>query len=218
MKENLTELIFILDRSGSMFGLENDTIGGFNAMLEKQKQEPGQVLVTTVLFDNLCEVIHDRTDLLNIAPMTRKDYYVRGSTALLDAVGKTVAHIAKIHKYAREEDRPDKTLFVITTDGMENASRDFTYERVKNLIHRHQARDGWEFLFLGANIDAAKEAARFGIDRDHTADYLADSQGTTVLYEAVNDAVCSIRTDRPMDKAWKHRIDADYRKRTKTSG
>ena len=215
MKKNLTELVFILDRSGSMAGLEDDTIGGFNAMIEKQKGEPGEAYVSTVLFDNEREVIHDRVDVQKVAPMTRKEYYVRGCTALLDAVGSAIHHIGNVHKYAREEDRPEKTLFVITTDGMENASREFTYGLVKSLIERQKEKYGWEFLFLGANIDAAKEAARFGISEDRAANYHADSTGTAVIYEAVSEAVCSVRACRGMSKEWKKNIDADYQKRGK---
>ena len=215
MKKNLTELVFILDRSGSMAGLEADTIGGFNAMIEKQKGEEGEAVVSTVLFDHLSEVIHDRVDLQKIRPMTRKEYYVRGCTALLDAVGGAIHHIGNVHKYAREEDRPAKTLFVITTDGMENASREYTYRRVKELIRRQQERYGWEFIFLGANIDAAREAARFGISEDRAANYHADSQGTAVIYEAVSEAVCNVRASCPMRADWKRRVDEDYQKRSK---
>ena len=215
MKKNLTELVFILDRSGSMAGLEGDTIGGFNSMIEKQKKEPGQALVSTVLFDNEAEVIHDRVDIQKIEPMTEKEYYVRGCTALLDAVGGAIHHIGNVHKYAREEDRPEKTLFVITTDGMENASRKYGYDRVKAMIQRQKEKYGWEFIFLGANIDAAKEAARFGISADRAANYHADSMGTAVIYEAVSEAVCNVRASRPMSKEWKRNIDADYKKRSK---
>ena len=215
MKKDLTEIVFILDRSGSMLGLEDDTIGGFNAMIEKQKLEVGEAYVSTVLFDNECEVIHDRVDIQKISPMTRKEYYVRGCTALLDAVGKAIHHISNVHKYAREEDRPEKTLFVITTDGMENASREYTYPQLKALIQRQQEQYGWEFLFLGANIDATREARRFGIDADHAADYHADRKGTAVIYDAVNDAVCSVRAKRPMSAQWKQKVDEDYKKRTK---
>ena len=215
MKKNLTELVFILDRSGSMSGLEDDTIGGFNAMIEKQKQEPGEAIVSTVLFDNDREVIHDRVNLQSIRPLTRKEYYVRGCTALLDAVGAAIHHIGNVHKYARDEDRPEKTLFVITTDGMENASREYSYHRLKAMIERQKEKYGWEFLFLGANIDAAREAARFGIDADHSANYHADSAGTAVIYQAVSEAVCSVRAARPMDANWKKRIDEDYKKRGK---
>ena len=215
MKKNLTEIVFILDRSGSMTGLEDDTIGGFNAMIEKQKGEPGEAFVSTVLFDNVSEVIHDRVDVQKIQPMTRRDYYVRGCTALLDAVGQAVHHIGNVHKYAREEDRPEKTLFVITTDGMENASRHYSYDRVKTMIQRQKERYGWEFLFLGANIDAAKEAARFGIRADRAANYHADRRGTAVIYEAMSEAVCSVRANRPMGAEWKRRVDEDFRKREK---
>ena len=215
MKKNLTEIVFILDRSGSMAGLEEDTIGGFNAMIRKQRGEEGQALVSTVLFDNHTEVIHDRVDIQRISPMTRKEYYVRGCTALLDAVGKSIRHIANVHKYAREEDRPEKTVFVITTDGMENASREYSYEKVRRMIEHEKEKYGWEFLFLGANIDAAKEAARFGITEDRAANYHADSQGTAVIYEAVSEAVCTVRASRPMNKEWKRNIDADYRNRSK---
>ena len=213
--KNLTEIVFILDRSGSMAGLEKDTIGGFNAMLEKQKKEEGRVLVSTVLFDHEQQVIHDRVDIRTIEPMTERDYYVRGCTALLDAVGGAIHHIGNVHKYAREEDRPEKTLFVITTDGMENASRTYTYEKLKTMIQRQKEKYGWEFLFLGANIDAAKEAARFGITEDRAANYHADSVGTAVIYEAVSEAVCNVRASRPMSKEWKRNVEADYQKRGK---
>ena len=213
MKKNLTELVFILDRSGSMAGLEADTIGGFNAMIEKQKGEPGEAIVSTVLFDNECDVIHDRVDVQKIPLMTEKEYYVRGCTALLDAVGGAIYHIGNVHKYAREEDRPEKTLFVITTDGMENASRKYSYQRLKGMIQRQKEKYGWEFLFLGTNIDAAGEAARFGIDADHSANYHADSTGTAVIYEAVSEVVCNVRASRPMSKAWKKNIDEDYQRR-----
>ena len=215
MKKNLTEIVFILDRSGSMAGLEEDTIGGFNGMLAKQKGEAGEAYVSTVLFDNHTEVIHDGVDLQKVQPLTRRDYYVRGCTALLDAVGKSIRHIANIHKYAREEDRPEKTIFVITTDGMENASREYTYARVRRMIEHEKEKHGWEFLFLGANIDAAREAARFGIPEDRAANYHADRQGTAVIYEAMSGAVCSVRASRPMDADWKRRIDEDYEKRGK---
>ena len=213
MKKNLTELVFILDRSGSMAGLEDDTIGGFNAMLEKQKGEPGEAVISTVLFDNRCEVIHDRVALERVPALTRKEDYVRGCTALLDAVGGAIHHIGKVHKYAREEDRPERTLFVITTDGMENASRRYDYPRVKAMIERQKEKYGWEFLFLGANIDAAREAARFGIHAENAVNYHADQMGTAVIYQAVSDAVCSFRASKPMDNGWRQRIDEDYRNR-----
>ena len=213
MKKNLTELVFILDRSGSMAGLEDDTIGGFNAMLEKQKAEPGEAYVSTVLFDNRSEVIHDRLPLERVPALTRKEYYVRGCTALLDAVGGAIHHIGNIHKYAREEDRPERTLFVITTDGMENASRRYDYRRVKEMIERQREKYGWEFLFLGANIDAAREAARFGISAERAANYHADHQGTGLVYEAVNAAVCSVRASKTLENDWRASIDEDFKSR-----
>ncbi len=213
MMKNLTEIVFILDRSGSMAGLEDDTIGGFNAMIEKQKNEEGDAFVSTILFDNYIEVIHDRVDIRKVRPMTRRDYYVRGCTALLDAVGRTIRHIGNVHKYAREEDRPEKTLFVITTDGMENASREYSYERVRRMIEHEKEKYGWEFIFLGANIDAAREAARFGITEDRAVNYHADSVGTAVIYEAVSEAVCNVRASRPMSDEWRQRVDEDYNTR-----
>ena len=214
MKKNLTEIVFILDRSGSMSGLEMDTIGGFDAMIEKQKAEEGEALVSTVLFDNTSDVIHDRIPLEKVPLLTRKEYYVRGCTALLDAVGGAIHHIGNVHKYAREEDRPGKTIFVITTEGMENASRRYTYEKVKSMIARQKEKYGWEFLFLGANIDAAREAARFGIDADYAANYHADSVGTGVVYETVSDAIHQVRQcTAPLQAGWKSRVDADFRKR-----
>ena len=213
MKKNLTELVFILDRSGSMAGLEADTIGGFNTMIEKQRGEPGEAVISTVLFDNETEVIHDRIPLDRVPRLTEKEYYVRGCTALLDAVGGAIHHIGNVHKYAREEDRPEKTLFVITTDGLENASRRYTYDKVKAMIERQREKYGWEFLFLGANIDAAREAARFGIRADCAADYHADSIGTEAVYESVCEAVCQVRSSAQLKASWKQRIDADFKGR-----
>lgn len=209
----MTELVFILDRSGSMAGLEKDTIGGFNSLIEKQRKEPGDTVVSTVLFDNECEVIHDRLPLERIPPMTDKEYYVRGCTALLDAVGGAIHHIGNVHKYARREDVPDKTLFVITTDGMENASRRYDYERVRKMIQRQKERYGWEFIFLGANIDAAAEAKRFGIAPERAANYHCDEAGTALNYEVISDVVCAVRMGVDIDEDWKARIDEDYRKR-----
>lgn len=213
MKKNLTEIVFILDRSGSMAGLEADTIGGFNSLIQKQRSEEGEAVISTVLFDNFSEVIHDRVPLDRIPEMTRKEYYVRGCTALLDAVGGAVHHIGNVHKYAREEDRPEHTLFVITTDGMENASRWYSYEEVRQMIERQKEKYGWEFLFLGANIDAAKEAARFGIREDRAVNYHCDSEGTALNYEVVAETICDVRACRPIQADWKKRIDEDFRKR-----
>jgi len=214
MKRNLTEIVFILDRSGSMAGLEKDTIGGFNAMIAKQRREEGKAYISTILFDNTSQVLHDRVRLDRVPVMTERDYYVRGCTALLDAVGGAIRHISNVHKYARREDRPEKTIFVITTDGMENASREFTYERVKTMIEEQQEKHGWEFLFLGANIDAAREAARFGIHPDRAADYHADHMGTELIYDTVSDAIEYMRTNpSPLQAGWKTKIDEDYHKR-----
>lgn len=211
----MTELVFILDRSGSMAGLEKDTIGGFNSMLEKQKRESGEALVSTVLFDNYSEVLHDRVPIANVPLMTQHDYNVKGCTALLDAVGGAIHHIGNIHKYAREEDRPDKTLFVITTDGMENVSRQYTYEHVRRMIRRQKEKYGWEFLFLGANIDAAEEAARFGIQEEYAVNFHSDRIGTALNYEVISETICNVRANRPIAANWKSRIDEDYRKRKK---
>ena len=211
----MTELVFILDRSGSMGGLEQDTIGGFNSMLRKQKKQPGEALVSTVLFNNHSVVVHDRVPLEQVQPMTEEEYCVGGTTALLDAVGGAIKHIGLVHKYARPEDRPEKTLFVITTDGMENASHKYTYEKVRQMIAHEKEKHGWEFLFLGANIDAAKEAQRFGIEADRAADYHCDGVGTALNYEVISDVVANVRACRPVDRNWKARIDADYQKRGK---
>lgn len=211
----MTELVFILDRSGSMSGLEQDTIGGFNSMIRKQKQQEGAALVSTVLFNNHCQVLHDRVPLEQVQPMTEHEYYACGTTALLDAIGGAIKHIGMVHKYARPEDRPEKTLFVITTDGLENASRKYTYDRVRQMIEHEKTKYGWEFLFLGANIDAAKEAQRFGIEADRAADYHCDKQGTALNYEVIGDVVANVRACRAMPNDWKARIDADYQKRGK---
>ena len=211
MKKNLTEIVFILDRSGSMAGLEGDTIGGFNSMIEKQRRQEGEAYISTVLFDNHSDVIHDRVPLDKVPSLTEKEYFVRGCTALLDAVGSAVHHIGNVHKYAREEDVPEKTIFVITTDGMENASRSYSYEKVRAMIEERKEKYGWEFLFLGANIDAAREAARFGIRPDRAANYHADSRGTEVIYEAVGDALCEMCScPEPLSADWKAAIDEDY--------
>ena len=209
----MTELVFILDRSGSMHGLEQDTIGGFNSLINKQRTQSGKALVTTVLFDNFSTIIHDRLPLERVPALTEREYSVQGCTALLDAVGSTIRHIANIHKYARPEDRPKKTLFVITTDGMENASREYTYETVRELIRHEQEHHGWEFLFLGANIDAVQEGARFGIAPDRAVSYKNDHAGTALNYEVISETVAQVRACKPISANWKDRIDADVRKR-----
>ena len=209
----MTELVFILDRSGSMYGLEQDTIGGFNSMLEKQKQQPGDVFVTTILFDNKLEMLHDRLPLASVAPMTDKDYTVRGSTALLDAVGSTIHHIARIHKYAHPDYRPEKTLFVIITDGMENASRKYSADKVKQMIERQKEKYGWEFIFLGANIDAVEAAGNIGIAPEMAVNYHCDSQGTQLNYDVISEAVCAVRACGSMASDWRQRIDDDFQGR-----
>lgn len=213
MRKGLTELVFILDRSGSMAGLEADTIGGFNSMIEKQKKVDGEAKVSTLLFDNVCEVLYDRVDLRDVRPMTERDYFVRGCTALLDAIGGAIDHIGRIHKYAREEDVPERTLFVITTDGMENASRRYDLTQVRQMIERQKSKYGWEFLFLGANIDALETARSFGIAEDYAVNYCNDSRGTEVNYQAIGEAVTHIRKNAKLDASWKTCIEADYKKR-----
>ena len=216
MKKNLTELVMILDRSGSMGGLESDTIGGYNSMLKKQSETEGEVLVSTVLFDDRSEVLYDRVPLDRMPQMTEKEYYVRGCTALLDAVGGAIHHIGNVHKYAREEDRPEKTIFVITTDGLENASREYSFDRVKKMVERQKEKYGWEFLFLGANIDAVATAGRFGISADRAADYNSDHEGTALNYEVFAETVCEMRASAaPIGAGWKKRIEEDYRRRGK---
>lgn len=214
-KNGITELVFILDRSGSMRGLEKDTIGGFNSMIEKQKKQAGECYVSTVLFDNESEVVHDRVKLSAIEPMTEDDYYVRGCTALIDAVGGAIHHIGNIHKYARPEDVPEHTMLIITTDGMENASHRYTSDRVKHMIERQKEKFGWEFLFIGANIDAVETASRYGISSDRAVNYNADSKGTEILYNTVSASICQMRMDAPINADWSDEINKDYEKRGK---
>lgn len=213
MNSNLTELVFILDRSGSMSGLESDTIGGFNSMIEKQKKEEGEAFVTTILFDTGFEIIHDRVNLKDVNPMTEKEYYVRGCTALLDAVGYAITHIGDIHKYARPEDVPAHTLFVITTDGMENASRRYNACEIKKMTERHKNEDGWKFLFFGANIDAVRTAEDMGIAREKAVNYNCDGYGTALNYRVISDAVSSVRACAPLGDDWKREIEEDYKRR-----
>lgn len=215
MKKGLTEIVFILDRSGSMAGLESDTIGGFNAMIEKQKKRDGETLVSTVLFDDVSTVIHDRVSFENVKPLTENEYFVRGCTALMDAIGSSIHHIANIHKYAREEDVPEHTLFVITTDGMENASRCYDSETVKKMIEKEKEKYGWEFLFLGANIDAIETARHVGIGADRAVNYNCDSAGTKLNYEVLTEAITAVRCSASLDTSWKERIDHDFKTRGK---
>lgn len=215
MKKGLTEIVFILDRSGSMAGLEEDTIGGFNSMIQKQKGQEGEAVISTVLFNNTSYVIHDRVKVMDVLPMTQKEYCVGGSTALLDAIGGAIHHIGNVHKYAREEDVPEHTMFVITTDGMENASHWYTSDKVKEMIERQKSKYGWEFLFLGANIDAVETAGRFGIGADSAVNYHCDSQGTALNYQVLSEAICSVRANAPLGADWKKSIDEDYARRGK---
>ena len=210
---DLTELVFILDRSGSMHGLETDTIGGFNSMLDKQKNAPGDAFVTTYLFDGEIEMLHDREKIANVQSMTERDYTVRGCTALIDAIGTAVRHIEQIHKYARKEDVPGQTVFVIITDGMENASSRFSSNEVKRMVEKHKEGDGWEFLFLGANIDAVETAKHFGIARDRAVNYHADKRGTRLNYEVVGEALCEMRASMPLSANWSKRISEDFEDR-----
>ena len=214
-KNGITELVFILDRSGSMSGLEKDTIGGFNSMIEKQKKQEGECYISTVLFDNESEVIHDRVKLSEIKPMTEDDYYVRGCTALIDAIGGAIHHIGNVHKYARPEDVPEHTMFIITTDGMENASRRYTSDRVKAMIERQKEKYGWEFLFIGANIDAVETAAQYGINPDRAVNYNADEKGTKILYATVSESICQMRANAPLQANWSEEVNKDYQKRVK---
>ena len=205
MKNNLTEMVFILDSSGSMAGLEADTIGGFNAMIDKQKKEEGEAFVTTVLFDTQHSVLHDRLTIDKVPVMTDQDYYVGGCTALLDAVGTTIRQIETIHKYARPEDVPAHTVFIITTDGQENSSSQFRYADVKKMIEAAKKK-GWDFLYLGANIDAAAEAAKIGISRERSANYEPSAYGTRSLFKAMNSSVASVRRNGVMSDEWKDEL------------
>lgn len=212
---NITELVFILDRSGSMSGLESDTVGGFNSMIEKQKKQNEPCYVSTVLFNDVSEVLYDRVKLGDVQKMTEEHYHVQGCTALMDAIGGAIHHIGNIHKYIRNEDVPAHTMFVIMTDGMENASHRYSAAQVKKMIERQKNKYGWEFLFIGANIDAIDTATRFGIDADRAVNYHADKKGTKIVYDAVAEAVCSVRASRPLNADWSEEIDKDYQGRKK---
>lgn len=214
-KNNITELVFILDRSGSMAGLESDTIGGFNSLIEKQRGQDGECYVSTVLFDHVSEVLHDRVKLEDVPKMTERDYIVRGCTALIDAIGCAINHIGNIHKYARPEDVPEHTMFVITTDGQENASRIYSSDEVKKMVERQKEKYGWEFLFIGANIDSIETAKGFGISADRAVNYHADKQGTAVVFGAVAETVCNVRAAQKLSANWSDSINEDYRSRKK---
>lgn len=214
MKKNITEIVFILDKSGSMAGLETDTIGGFNSMLKKQKKAGGEAFVTTVLFNHHYEILHDRINVRGISPLDEKDYEVGGTTALLDAIGFSIQKIVNVQKHTGKEERADKVLFVITTDGMENASREYSHTKIKKMIQHQKAKYGWDFIFLGANIDAIATAAQFGIEEDFAVDYHADSSGTKLNYESVSEAVINLRSGKEIDRSWKKGIERDYERRS----
>ena len=217
MKQGLTEMVFILDRSGSMSGLESDTIGGYNAMLAKQQKQPGEAVITTVLFDDQYELLHDRINLRGVVPITDREYFVRGNTALLDAVGKTINKIGNAQKRTAEPERAEHVVVVITTDGMENASREFSEEKVRRMIEHQKSKYGWEFIFLGANIDAVETANAFGIDASRAANYCCDSAGTALNYDVIGEAISAVRSSRPLNGDWKRRIDADYAHRGRSN-
>lgn len=213
MKKNLSEIVFLLDRSGSMSGLEKDTIGGFNAMIEKQKKEEGEALISTVLFDHEMKVLHDRVPVQDVKPISEKDYQVRGCTALLDAMGGAIHHIGNVHKYARNEDVPEHTIFVITTDGMENASSHYSSSKVRTMVERQKEKYGWEFLFLGANMDAIAAAKDFGIEEDKAVEYRSDDIGTRLNYAVMSEAICEFRTKGTVEKSWKQKVENDRKNR-----
>ncbi len=213
MNNNITELVFILDRSGSMHGLEGDTIGGFNSLIEKQRKAEGRCFVTAVLFNDKCKTVCDRTELADVFPMTEEDYTVGGCTALLDALGGTIRHIARIHHYARQEDVPEHTVFVIMTDGLENASRHYTGDQVRRMIEHEKEKYGWEFLFLGANIDAVETASHYGIGADRAVNFHNDKAGQALNYKVVSEAVCTLRSHAPIRDDWKEEIEEDFKSR-----
>jgi len=220
MKNNLTEMVFILDRSGSMGGLESDTIGGFNSMLKKQQAEPGECRITTVLFDDAYEILHDRIDIKAVSKITTQEYFVRGCTALLDAVGKTIKKINSVQKNTADEYRAEKVIFIITTDGMENASREFSYDKVKSLVEKQKIKHNWEFIFLGANIDAIEVANRFGIAKNRTQNFHNDSEGVALNYSVLSETVSEYRAApacATFSDNWGSKIAEDFKQRKKSS-
>lgn len=215
MKQETTELVFILDRSGSMAGLEKDTIGGFNALIEKQRNLPGEVRVTTVLFNQGYELLHDRIALEGVSPLTEADYAVGGMTALLDAIGSTIQKISNVQKGTLQEQQANRIMFVITTDGMENASCEYSYKKIHEMIAEKKSSDNWEFVFLGANIDAVATAQQFGVAEEFAVNYHADAEGTELNYKVLSEAVTSFRAGKKIERSWKKDIEKDYKSRTK---
>lgn len=213
MLKNLVELVFILDRSGSMSGLEQDTIGGFNSLIKKQKKEEGETIVSTILFNDKNEVIHDRVNINEIGILTENEYYAAGCTALLDAVGNSINHIVNVHKNLPVEERPSKTMFFITTDGMENSSKEYSYTKIRQLIEDRKEKDAWEFVFLGANIDSVAEATKLGIDADNACDYNCDPKGTKIIYDSMCAAISESRQNKRLSKSWRMNIDNDKKNR-----
>ncbi len=215
MNKNLTELVFILDRSGSMSGLESDTIGGYNAMIKKQKDEPGNAFVTTVLFDNDYELLHDRINLKGLKPITHNEYYVCGTTALLDAIGRTIQKMINVQIRTSDAEKAEHVLFVITTDGMENSSQEYSYDMIREMIEHQKKHYNWEFIFLGANMDAISTAERFGIHKDRATTFKADSEGVSLNYDVISDTISHVRASQNIEKNWKARIEKDFDERSK---
>ena len=215
MKKDLVEMVFILDRSGSMEGLEKDTIGGFNSMINKQKKIPGEALVSTVLFDDAYEVLHNRKSIKEVPSLTHEEYFVRGSTAILDAIGRSLKKMISVYRRLKDEEKPEKTIFVITTDGMENASREFTSTQIKQMIEKQKEKYQWEFIFLGANIDAVRTARDFGIRKDRVANYHSDEQGTALNYDAISETISEFRVNHCINSNWNDEINKDFNSRKK---
>lgn len=213
MKKDLVEMVFILDRSGSMQGLEKQTLDGFNELIGEQKTVPGEAVVSTVLFNHTFDVLHNRLDIREVCPLSLNDYQVSGTTALLDAIGRAIDKIAKVHRYLPRSERPEKTVFVITTDGMENSSSDYSYSSIKRRIAHQKAHYDWEFIFLGANMDAIQTARRFGIEADRAARYHSDQEGTRLNYRVIDETVRELRVNKSIRKDWKNRIEDDFKDR-----
>lgn len=214
MNKNLSEIVFILDRSGSMEDLEKDTIGGFNSMLKKQKKEEGHANVTTILFDDKIEFLHERQEIQSVKPITDKEYFVRGCTALLDAIGYSINFMVKTQKTIADDKKANNVIFIITTDGYENASVEFTYNKIKKMINTQKEKYNWQFLFIGANIDAIETAGLFGISEEYACNYIADEKGTKLTYEVMDSAISYSRQNKNLDKSWKKNLEEDFNSRS----